>query len=84
VEKRYVIRNNGQFMLQLSVPGVINANAKIQFVDVLGRIVHAETGNVSYGKLQKTITMPSRITRGIYMTRIIVGDKAYQAKLIYQ
>lgn len=76
--------NNGQFIIRLSVPGEINATAKIQLIDVLGRIVHTEGGNVSYGHLQKTITMPVQLTRGIYMTRVIVNDKAYQTKLIFQ
>ncbi len=75
--------NNGQFVIRLNVQKEINGNANIQLVDMLGRIVHSENGNVSYGHLEKTITLPSRLTRGIYMTRIIVNDKAYRIKMIY-
>ena len=82
--KLYPNPNNGQFVIQLSVSNEPDGNAKIEMVDVLGRIVHTENANLSSGKLQKTVTMPSQVTRGVYMLRIIVNDKAYQTKLIYQ
>jgi hypothetical protein len=82
--KLYPNPNNGQFVIQLSISNEPDGNAKIQMVDVLGRIVHTEHANLSSGKLQKTVTMPSQVTRGVYMLRIIVNDKAYQTKLIYQ
>jgi hypothetical protein len=82
--KLYPNPNNGQFVIQLSVSNEPDGNAKIQMIDVLGRIVHTENANLSSGKLQKTMTIPSQITRGVYMLRIIVKDKAYQTKLIYQ
>jgi hypothetical protein len=82
--KLYPNPNNGQFVIQLNAAGEADGNAKIQMIDVLGRIVHTENANVSSGKLQKTVSMPSQVTRGVYMLRIIIKDKAYQTKLIYQ
>ncbi len=84
VLKLYPNPNNGQFIIQLNAAGEADGNAKIQMIDVLGRIVHTENANLSSGKLQKTVTMPSQVTRGVYMLRIIVNDNAYQTKLIYQ
>ena len=62
----------------------ISANAKIELVNMMGQTVSRETGSISNGKLQKSVSVPSSLSQGIYMVKVIVNDKVYVAKLIYQ
>jgi hypothetical protein len=62
----------------------ITANAKIELVDVTGRAVYAEGTVINNGRLQRTITPPTTLAKGIYVVRIIVNDKMYTVKLLYQ
>ncbi len=50
---------------------------------MMGRIVYTETGSINNGRLQKTVSVPSSVSNGIYIVRIILNDKVYFAKLIY-
>jgi len=59
----------------------INANAKIQLIDITGKTENAE---INYGALQKTINVSSALTKGIYIVRIIVNDKVYKTQLLYE
>jgi hypothetical protein len=76
--------NNGQFIIRLHTAGETSGDAKIQLIDVLGRVVQLENADLSSGRLQKTVTMSPALTRGIYLVRIVLKDKTYQAKMIYQ
>ena len=71
-------------MVELHVAKKINANAKIQLIDITGKAVYTGNAVMNYGALQKTVTASSVLANGIYMVRIIVNDKIYKTPLVYQ
>gem|GEM_PF-1736132 len=82
--KLYPNPTKGQFMLELNISDKINGTAKIQLIDITGKTVQTENAEIKNGALQKTITLSSALTKGIYMVRIIVNDKIYKTQFIYE
>jgi len=82
--KLYPNPNKGQFVVELNISEKINANAKIQLIDMAGKTVQTENAEINSGALQKTINVSSALTKGIYMVRIIVNDKVYKTQLVYE
>jgi hypothetical protein len=82
--KLYPNPTTGQFMIELHLPNEINTNAEIQLVNMVGQTVSAENANISNGLLQKTVSISSSLTSGIYMVKVVVGDKIYVSKLVYE
>jgi hypothetical protein len=76
--------NMGQFVATLYLADKINANAKIQLIDMTGKTVQTEDAVIGNGTLQKTITVSSSLAKGIYMVRIVVNNKTYKTPLIYE
>ncbi len=81
--KLYPNPTKGQFVVGLHVTDKINAKAKIQLIDMTGKTVQTENAEVNSGSLQKTISISSNLTKGIYMVRILVNDKIYKTQLVY-
>ncbi len=81
--KLYPNPTKGQFVVELHVTDKINAKAKIQLIDMTGKTVQTENAEVNSGSLQKTISISSNLTKGIYMVRILVNDKIYKTQLVY-
>ena len=71
-------------LLSCEVAEKISATAGIQLIDMRGEIVHSENGVMYDGALQKTISIPSSLAKGIYIVRIVVNNKTYKAPLIYE
>jgi iduronate 2-sulfatase len=89
IEKSSTLRlypnpTNNQFVIDLNIAEKINTNAKIELANMMGQTVSTENGSISNGKLQRTVSMPSSLSKGIYMVKVIVNDKVYMAKLIYE
>src|SRR6266496_3541845 len=82
--KLYPNPNKGQFVIELNVAEKVNANAKIQLIDMTGKTVHTENAEIRNGTLQKTITVSPALTKGIYMVRIIANGKVYKTQLVYE
>ena len=57
---------------------------RIQLVDMRGKTVQTENGEVSNGSLQKVMNVSSSLAKGIYLARILINDKAYTTKLVYE
>ncbi len=70
-------------MLELYHAENINAAVKIQILSITGQPVYTVNVNMANGFLQKTIAIPSFMANGIYLVRITVNNKIYQAKLVY-
>ena len=49
-----------------------------------GQIVSEENANISNGVLQKTVSISSSLTPGIYIVKVIVANKTYVSKLVYE
>jgi hypothetical protein len=47
--------SNGQFIVELHLAEKINAGAKIQLIDMRGKTVQTENGEINRGTLQKTM-----------------------------
>ena len=82
--KLYPNPTNGQFIIELHLANNINTIAKIELLDMTGRTVQIENATFTNGILQKSITLSSALTKGIYMVRIIANDKVYKTQLIYE
>jgi hypothetical protein len=89
IEKSSALRlypnpTKGNFVIDLHMPQNISANAKIELINMMGQAAYRETASISNGKLQKSISMPSWLSQGVYVIKVIVNGKVYVAKLIYQ
>jgi hypothetical protein len=82
--KLYPNPSRGQFVIELHLSNNINTNAKIQLVNIVGQTVSSENVNVTNGLLQKSVTISSWISSRIYMIKIVVNNKTYLSKLIYE
>jgi hypothetical protein len=76
--------SRGQFVVELHLAEKINASAKIQLIDMRGKTVQTENGEINRGTLQKTMNISSTLPKGIYMTRILVNDRVYTTKVVYE
>jgi len=82
--KLYPNPTRGRFVLELHLADNINANAKIQFVNTVGQMVSAEDANVGNGVLQKTVSVYSSLTPGMYIVKVVVNNRTYLSKLVYK
>jgi hypothetical protein len=82
--KLYPNPNKGQFVVELNIADKINANAKIQLIDITGKTVHSENAVMYNGALQKAITVSSTLAKGMYMVRIVVNNNTYRTPLVYE
>ncbi|HEY6977304.1 MAG TPA: right-handed parallel beta-helix repeat-containing protein [Chitinophagaceae bacterium] len=82
--KLYPNPTRGQFVIELHLADHINTNGKIQLVNMMGQTVSAENANISNGILQKNVSISSSLTQGIYIVKVVVNDKTYVSKLMYE
>lgn|GEM_PF-551511 len=82
--KLYPNPTKGQFIIELHLSNNIITNAKIELVNMIGQTVYTQTAGIADGKLQKSISISSSFSPGIYMLKITVNNKIYSAKLIYE
>jgi hypothetical protein len=82
--KLYPNPSKGQFMIELHLANEINANAKIELLNMMGQTVSAENANISNGMLQKKVSISSSLASGIYMVKVVANNKIYLTKLIYE
>ena len=75
--------SKGEFKLALQLPENIDANAKIQLVNMIGKTVYTEDAEMGNGLLQKAISTPNSFPNGLYMVRVIVNNKVYKTQLIF-
>ena len=88
IEKSSALRlypnpSRGQFVIDLRLAENISTDAKIELMNLFGQTAYRETTTLSNGKLQKSVSVPSSLSQGIYMVKVVVNDRVYMAKLIY-
>lgn len=76
--------SKGQFVVDLRLAANINTNARIELIDAMARTVYVNTINTGNGALQKALTIPSSLSSGMYMVKVIVDGKVYLARLVYE
>ncbi|HYK46418.1 MAG TPA: MopE-related protein, partial [Parafilimonas sp.] len=81
--KLYPNPSSGQFIVELRGLGKINSKVEIQLMDINGKTVQKENAELSNGSLQKIIRIAPALSQGMYMVRIVINDKIYDARLIY-
>jgi hypothetical protein len=68
--------SKGQFVVELQIAEKINANVKIQIMDLAGKAVQAETASMSNGSIKQSVNASPVLSNGIYMVRILVNNKS--------
>lgn len=82
--KAYPNPAKGQFILAFHLPENINANAKIQLVDIVGKTIYTDNAALNSGTFQKTIVTPAALANGLYIVRVIVNEKTYMTQLVFE
>jgi len=72
----------GRFNVRLQVDEQLNTMAQIQLQDVAGKIIFTQKASMNAGRLNQTFNMPASAASGVYLVRVIIDGKAYDAKLI--
>lgn len=74
----------GLFMLEMQLPENDNSIVNIQVIDLTGRILQTEIASITKGYLKKNMSLHINFTKGIYLLRIIAGNKTYTTRLVYE
>jgi N-acetylneuraminic acid mutarotase len=82
--KLYPNPTKGQFIVELHLANNLSTNAKIQLINMMGQTVSAENASVGNGVLQKSISISSSLSSGIYLVKVIINNKEYLTKLVYE
>ena len=82
--KLYPNPTRGQFVIELHLANNISTNAKIELVNMMGQTVSTDNANINNGMLYKNVSISSSLAAGIYIARIIVNNKTYATKLVYE
>ncbi|MBK6483764.1 MAG: fibronectin type III domain-containing protein [Chitinophagaceae bacterium] len=80
-----------KFMLDLRFYSTTNQPASIYIMNTLGQVVYSSVETVGNGELsegllteKKVITMPSTVSSGWYVVRVVMSDQVMEKKLLYQ
>ena len=82
--KLYPNPTRGRFVIELHLANNISANAKIEMVNMMGQTVSTDNASINNGTLYKNVSISSSLPAGTYIARIIVNNKTYTTKLIYE
>jgi hypothetical protein len=74
--------NNGN-LFKLNVNGLSDGVWNVQVLDVQGRIVHTEQV-MAEGGINRTISMDSKLSNGLYTVRLINGENAINVRMIVE
>ncbi|MEI7803193.1 MAG: T9SS type A sorting domain-containing protein, partial [Bacteroidota bacterium] len=66
----------GQFNIDLQTVDLTTKEVRIEVMNMLGQTVLTQITSISGGHLTENVGMPSSISSGTYMVKVIVGDKA--------
>lgn len=72
----------GRFAIHLQVEEQLNAKAEIQLQDIAGRLIFSQTGSMYAGMLNQSLNIPASAASGVYLVRVVMDGKIYDAKLI--
>ncbi|MBL0095379.1 MAG: T9SS type A sorting domain-containing protein [Bacteroidetes bacterium] len=76
--------STGAFTLNYLSEDIIDANATIAIVDMMGRVVYSEAVEVIEGQIFKQVNMESQFAGGVYFVRLQVGENSLVSKLIIE
>ena len=76
--------NSGQFVIELKLDDDVNTEADIQIMNALGQNIYLERTAIVNGELFNPVKFDGAISDGNYFVRVIVGNKVYTGKIIYQ
>ncbi len=80
-----------KFILDLRLYSTTNQPASIYIMNTLGQVVYSSVETVGNGEMsegllteKKVITMPSTVSSGWYVVRVVMSDQVIEKKLLYQ
>ena len=74
---------HNQFVVDLQLNNEVNAEAKIEVINLMGQVIYYKTSVMLNGKLQEKVKLNSAFT-GIYLVRVIVCDEAFNQQIVYE
>lgn len=82
--KLYPNPTNGQFMIELKFNDSVNADAKIEVINMLGQTVVADHDAVIDGIMTHPISVSKDSPAGMLFVRVTVNNKVYIGQIVYQ
>ncbi|MCY7409351.1 MAG: T9SS type A sorting domain-containing protein, partial [Chitinophagales bacterium] len=74
----------GQMTIELQTSENVNGSAEIFIINILGEAIFSEKAIINDGILNQVIRMREDNPPGLYLVKVMVNDKIYLAKVIYQ
>lgn len=74
---------HNQFVVDLQLNNEVNAEAKIEVINLMGQVIYYKTSVMLNGKLQEKVKLNS-VFNGIYLVRVIVCDEAFNQQIVYE
>ena len=71
-----------QFTVRMKLPGTGDGKAIIQVLDITGKLVMSQGANTMNGSLQAQVIVPSSLRDGMYIVKVVAGNKQYHRKLL--
>jgi hypothetical protein len=75
---------NGEFVIEIKFADDVNTEANIQIMNALGQNIYLDRTAIVNGELFTEVNLDSNIPGGNYFVRVIVGDKVYTGKIVFQ
>ncbi len=92
-DKKYYLPNNdiislspnptANSMFSIEWAAASGTKMELSMIDLLGRVVHQSSATAVEGYNKTTIQTP-QCSRGVYLLRIVIGDKKHERKIVYQ
>jgi hypothetical protein len=75
---------SGTFMIDLQTNSDYSGEATIQILNAIGASVYTDRVAMYHGSIRQEAAFTSKWAAGMYDVRIIVGDKVYYGRIVYQ
>src|SRR6185295_20043536 len=76
--------NHGDFVLELKLDDDMNTEADIQIMNELGQSIYLDRAAIVNGVLFDKVKFDRTVPGGSYFVKVVVGDKVYASKIVYQ
>lgn len=75
---------SGSFTIDLKIAEKSSNNCQVLVLNMVGRVVYQENIAVADGSIHQEIDLDNSIADGLYIVRLILNDKEYSGRIVYQ